>query len=73
MIEAAFGYRSRDDEAEYGLRVIEGFNFGPAIGGRPSRLAKRLATAEVEDVDPVTVFVHLTCPRLDFLDRGKAR
>ena len=38
VIEAAFGYRSGDDEAEYGLRVVEGFNFSPAIGGSPFHL-----------------------------------
>lgn len=73
MIEAAFGYRSRDDEAAYGLRVIEGFNFSPAIGDSPFRLEQRLENADVEDIDPVTVFVHLTSPKLNFLDRGKAR
>ena len=42
MIEAAFGYRSGDDEAEHGLRVIEGFNFSPAIGDSPFQLEQRL-------------------------------
>ena len=73
VIEAAFGYRSGDDEAEYGLRVIEGFNFSPAVGDSPFQLEQRLENADVEDIDPVTVFVHLTSPRLNFLDRGKAR
>lgn len=72
VIEAAFALRSGEDDGE-GPRVIEGFNFTPAIGGSPFRLEGSLAQARIEDDDPVTVFIHLTSPRLDFLDRGKAR
>jgi hypothetical protein len=71
VIEAAFAYRGGEDEV--GSNVIEGFNFTPAIGGSPFRLEERLAEARVEDGDPVTAFIHLTAPALDFLDRGKAR
>ena len=70
VIEVAFGYREEDENP---LRVAEGFNFAPAIGGSPFRLSERLAAAEVDSGDPVTVFAHVACPRLDFLDRGKAR
>ena len=69
MIEVAFGYRGD----EYASNVVEGFNFTPAVGGSPFHLEGRLENAEVEPDDPVTVFVHLTSPRLNFLDRGKAR
>jgi hypothetical protein len=72
VIEAAFALRSGEDDGE-GPRVIEGFNFTPAIGGSPFRLEGYLAQARIEDDDPVIVFTHLTSPRLDFLDRGKAR
>jgi len=72
VIEAAFALRSGEDDGE-GPRVIEGFNFSPAIGGSPFQLEGYLAQARVEDDDPITVFIHLTSPRLDFLDRGKAR
>ena len=73
MVEAAFGYRPGADEADYGLRVVEGFNFSPAIDGSPFQLEQRLALNRVGEDDPVTVFAHLTAPRLNFLDRGKAR
>ena len=73
MVEAAFGYRPGTDEADYGLRVVEGFNFSPAIDGSPFQLEQRLALNRVGEDDPVTVFAHLTAPRLNFLDRGKAR
>ena len=72
-IEVAFGYRPSPDEARYGLRVIEGFNFAPAIGGSPFQLEQRLAHAYVSDDIPVTVFAHMTSPRLSFADKGKAK
>ena len=68
VIEVAFGYRN--DE---GIYFREGFNFTPAIGASPFQLSERLAAAQIETGDPVTVFVHVACPRLDFLDRGKSR
>jgi DNA topoisomerase VI subunit B len=37
VIEVAFGYRGEEDENP--RRVAEGFNFAPAIGGSPFRLA----------------------------------
>lgn len=72
VIEAAFGYRPDEDD-DYGLRAVEGFNFTPAIGGSPFRLGERVENADLGEDDPVTVFAHLTSPRLDFLDKGKAR
>jgi DNA topoisomerase VI subunit B len=69
VLETAFGYRGD----EYAATIIEGFNFSPAVGGSPFNLEGRLENAEVEPVDPVTVFAHVACPRLNFLDRGKSR
>jgi hypothetical protein len=71
VLEVAFGYRDNDDKN--GMQLVEGFNFTPAIGGSPFELAARLAGAQIEDEDPVTVFAHVACPRLDFVDRGKSR
>ena len=51
VIEVAFGYRGD----EYAATIIEGFNFTPAVGGSPFRLEGRLAGAEVDGDDPVTV------------------
>jgi DNA topoisomerase VI subunit B len=69
LLEVAFGYRDDD----IGVQVHEGFNFTPAIGGSPFRLREVLNRLQFEAADPVTVFAHVACPRLDFLDRGKAR
>jgi hypothetical protein len=74
VIEAAFAYRSCKGETDgVGLRVVEGFNFSPAVGGSPFNLGELLASAYVEKDDPVIVFAHLTSPRLNFRDRGKTR
>jgi hypothetical protein len=68
VIEVAFGFRD-----EPGVYFREGFNFTPAIGASPFQLNEQLGAAQIETGDPVTVFAHVACPRLDFLDRGKAR
>jgi DNA topoisomerase VI subunit B len=68
VIEVAFGFRN-----DGGVHVREGFNFTPAIGASPFQLDVRLGHAQIETDDPVTVFAHVACPRLDFLDRGKSR
>jgi hypothetical protein len=70
LIEMAFGYRPASG---YGRDVIEGFNFAPAIGGSPFQLEARLAGLYVDEDDPVTIFAHLTSPRLSFTDKGKAK
>ena len=59
--------------SQYGRDVIEGFNFAPAIGDSPFQLEQRLASLDVDADDPVTVFAHLTAPRLSFADKGKAK
>jgi Histidine kinase-, DNA gyrase B-, and HSP90-like ATPase len=69
VIEVAFGYRGDDGAAT----VIEGFNFAPAVGGSPFSLEGRLAGAEVDSEDPVTVIAHIACPRFTFTDKGKTR
>ena len=68
VIEVAFGFRN-----DGGVHLREGFNFTPAIGASPFQLNARLGHAQIETDDPVTVFAHIACPRLDFLDRGKSR
>jgi DNA topoisomerase VI subunit B len=70
VIEVGFGFRP---DSQYGRDVIEGFNFAPAIGDSPFQLEQRLASLDVDADDPVTVFAHLTAPRLSFADKGKAK
>ena len=53
------------------LQRLGGFNFTPALGIPFPLLHELCDTAEMEGDDPVTLFVHVTCPRLDATDRGK--
>jgi hypothetical protein len=70
VIEVAFALRRDDGNGAY---VVEGFNFTPAVGDSPFRLEGKLAQQMIGDDDPVVAVAHLVCPRLEFLDRGKAR
>ena len=60
-------------------RMISGLNFSAAVGANPFRelrdrqgldglLSRQFAGPD----EPVIVFVHLTTPRLSFLDKGKS-
>jgi hypothetical protein len=76
--EMAFGYSpSRNDK---GRLLVTGVNFSPAIGADPFRdlgpnlsLDGLLANQWADRDEPVVVFVHITAPRLNFLDRGKTQ
>ena len=49
-------------------RVVEETGLSPETVGR---LGRHLGELRVDPADPVTVLVHLACPRLAFADRGK--
>jgi hypothetical protein len=69
MIETAFAY-APDRSARY---VVMGLNFSPVIGGWPFRqLTNVLGQQYVGANDPVALLVHVTAPRFDFTDKGKA-
>ena len=60
-------------------RMVTGLNFSASVGANPFReLRDRqgldgLLNAQYAGPDePVIVFVHLTTPRLQFLDKGKS-
>ena len=48
-----------------------GYNFAPCLRTPFPQLDTLCDDAEIDYNDPVTLFVHLTCPRLDATDRGK--
>lgn len=54
-------------------QVSCGLNWSPTLRVPFSRLDGYLGRARVDAFDPVAVVVHLACPRLDFVDRGKSR
>ncbi len=69
VLEVAFGIRL-DDE---GRRIVCGLNWTPTLTSPVYQLQDALGPMRVESHDPVTVLVHLSCPRFDFTDRGKTR
>ena len=73
------GDRTPESKARNGARMVTGLNFSPSVGANPFReLRDRqgldgLLNARYAGPDePVIVFVHLTTPRLQFLDKGKS-
>jgi hypothetical protein len=67
-LEVACGYAN---DAEAGRQLLCGFNFTPALGVPFRDLPWLCGHADVNEDDPVTLVVHVTCPRLDATDRGK--
>jgi DNA topoisomerase VI subunit B len=62
-----------------GRTLVTGLNFSPSVGGNPfhslgpaQSLDGLLSGQLAGPGEPVIVCVHLTAPRLDFLDRGKS-
>jgi DNA topoisomerase VI subunit B len=69
-IEVGFAYAPKRSSR----LSVAGLNFSPVIGGRPfNQLEGFLGEGRVGPDDPVIVFMHLACPRLDFTDKGKSR
>jgi DNA topoisomerase VI subunit B len=77
VAEAAFGYcpDDRDDR-----RIVTGVNWSPAIGADPFRslgpygesLDSVLTRQRAERDEPVVAVLHLACPQVEYLDRGKS-
>jgi hypothetical protein len=73
-IEAAFAYCPDEDR---GRQLISGVNFSVGIGSPFERinlwhgLTAILERLHANYRDPVVVVLHYTCPRVEFLDRGK--
>jgi hypothetical protein len=73
-VETAFAY-CPDEPQEW--RLVAGVNFSVAIASPFERLgpfwglASILGRQQASRLDPVVLVVHYTCPRVDFVDRGK--
>ena len=67
-------------EGDDDRRIITGINWSVAIGGDPFRrlgafdesLAAILTKQRAGPREPIVAFLHLACPRVDYLDRGKS-
>jgi DNA topoisomerase VI subunit B len=77
VAEAAFGYCPNGIDER---RIITGVNWSPAIGADPFRrlgpagdsLDAILTRQRAGRHEPIVTVLHLACPRIDYLDRGKS-
>jgi DNA topoisomerase VI subunit B len=77
LAEAAFGYCPKGSNER---RIITGVNWSPAIGGdlfrRLGDLGQSLGTILTKQrtgpSEPIITILHLACPRVEYLDRGKS-
>ncbi len=76
VVECAFGYRPGANAR----RIVTGVNWSPGINN-PFRALGRdgqsLDTLLMEqraglDDEPITLVIHMACPRVDYTDRGKS-
>ena len=75
--EAAFGYCQNGDDLR---RIIVGINWSVAIGSDPFRrlgpggesLDAILTKQHAGRLEPIVCFLHLACPQIGYLDRGKS-
>lgn len=68
VIEVCFGVLSVPDWASL---IWTGLNWSPVLKIPFPELPSLLNRCRVESRDPVVVFVHLACPRLNYTERGK--
>jgi DNA topoisomerase VI subunit B len=77
LAEAAFGYCPNGQDIR---RIIAGINWSPAVGSDPFRclgpagesLDGILTKQRAGRAEPIVTVLHLACPRVDYLDRGKS-
>lgn len=70
VLEVAFGV-NRPECEDYPRELVVGLNWSPVLRDPLPHLPRLLGEARVDAHDPVVVVVHLVCPRLDYVDRGK--
>jgi DNA topoisomerase VI subunit B len=70
VLEVACGW---DPDWQFPGRRVLGYNHAPALRSPFPRFDWYCQSAKVEHEDPVLLLVHLVCPRLDAMDRGKTQ
>jgi len=70
IIEVAFGVREKDDA---GRINIVGLNFTPTLRQPIQMLQEVMGKMRFDKDDPITLIVHITKPRFEYVDRGKTR
>jgi DNA topoisomerase VI subunit B len=72
LLEVGFGIND-EHSAEVPRQVAIALNWSPSLGNPIPRLAGLLGEARLDLHDPVSLVVHLACPRLEYVDRGKTQ
>ena len=72
VLEVAMGVKQEGREGEQ-REVVVGLNWSPALHPPFDELPRLLGEMRIDEHDPVTLLVHLACPKLGYTDRGKAR
>lgn len=72
VLEAAFGIHMAGF-AECGRDLAVGLNWSPALRVPIRELYSMMAAQRIDGTDPVSLVVHLICPRLEYTDRGKTQ
>lgn len=80
LVEAAFGYCPPDEGRSFKRRIITGINWSGALGDPLRKLSPHTGASLGElltdlwagQEEPITFALHIACPRVDYLDRGKS-
>ncbi len=81
LIEVGFGVdkQGMSGDADVPRRLITGVNWSPGIvnpfrslGGYGNSLNSALAEARSGADEPIVMVLHMTCPRVEYTDRGKS-
>jgi hypothetical protein len=70
--EVAFGIYNNPEETSRRLVVLTGLNWTPTLRPPITQLTQMLGIQRVGRDDPLVIVVHLACPVLPFIDRGKS-
>ena len=75
VIETAFGWRPNANDR----RIVVGVNWSaaignpfPSLGSYGKSLSSILADQRAQHHEPIVFVLHYTCPRVQFVDRGKS-
>lgn len=69
IVECAIGLRKGHAQRS----IIAGLNWTPTLSIPSHKIEQWFSSNRVEWDDPIVAFVHITCPKFSFTDRGKAR
>ncbi len=79
VFEMAFAWSEHAQEADTGRRLVTGVNWSPGIlnpfrelGRFGISLDTVLTNQRCDRDEPVILALHLSCPRVEYLDRGKS-